>query len=90
MVRARPDGPAVSSLTLRLVLITLYMQRVREELATAYGGGLITGQVKVGARHRSPRTAEGSRRSAGRAGRAQEQEGSRGVTVQSACNRSPP
>jgi hypothetical protein len=41
MVRETPDGPPVTGVTLRSVLLGLYMQRIREELADHLGGALI-------------------------------------------------
>ena len=40
-VAGRPDGPAVGAASLRSLALSLYMQRIREELAEYRGGGLI-------------------------------------------------
>lgn len=40
-VSKRPDGPAVTAADMRMVALSLYMQRVRQELQKHLGGGLL-------------------------------------------------
>lgn len=40
-VSGAPDGPPVSGASMRSLALSLYMQRIREELGQALGGGLI-------------------------------------------------
>ena len=40
-VHALPDGPPVSSATLRGLALSIYLQRIRQELGDSFGGGVI-------------------------------------------------
>ena len=44
-VAAMPSGPAVGSGPIRGIALSIYLQRIRQELGDAWGGGLITKPV---------------------------------------------